>query len=462
MSELYQFGGVKMANIFILLYGVILYEQIFCQKWLTPTNRVIYSIDGKAENLSWKMDYVGKRLFNARWTVYNDITQSETVLVSVAGGISTKLFHPNITSVKYMSFKDANFTGKILFHKLESSSFHRIGCVVSFHDEYVQFQDFVHIRYASYIPVFTDALPSQYRVEVGNPATFTVTLKGNPGPSIIWRMKNKDIISNSRIKIQNVVAMDSNNDTVIISTLHITKLEDNDNGVLEVIGKYGRKDIKSPIAKTRMDLNVLFAPKNILFTTNITTNKLKNDNYIKLSCTAKGNPPPMYKFKKVLRELYYGTKNSTIFYVTGVHEARFASFSCTASNSLGTISRELDIDLDLEDHKVARYIELSKVDSRWWIYFITGAVVLFLIFLTVSILSCFLRKRMRSMTIAHGAFEETTEKRLGHINYGISNAYMERTNQHYNHFTSRKSPDANTTRRKSTQLQGFANNGFSM
>jgi hypothetical protein len=182
--------------------------------------------------------------------------------------------------------------------------------------------------------------------------------------------------------------------------LHITTLHDQDTGVIEVIGKYGGRYIRSPYTSAKMMLDVQFAPRGISFTSNVTNSRvLENDQYVGLTCTARANPQPVYKVQKAIKVVYEGKKTKSVYYVSGIHEGRHAWFTCTAYNSLGMATTDLTLPLQLQSDEVVARSGFARADSSWLKYFIIGAVALLLIFIIVSFISFAIRRRMRSMNI---------------------------------------------------------------
>ena len=170
-----------------------------------------------------------------------------------------------------------------------------------------------------------------------------------------------------------------------------------------------------------MKLDVTYPPKNIKFTSNISKGgKLKNDENIIMTCNVQANPRPTYTFKRFRKILYTGYDNSLIYYITGVHEARFISFTCSASNRLGKISKDLIAPLHLTDNQLARYTQPANVDSKWWVYYIVGATILLLMFVMFSVVCIVMRRRMRTVTFVHDSQIEEPRRGSGKINYGIS------------------------------------------
>ena len=67
----------------------------------------------------------------------------------------------------------------------------------------------------------------------------------------------KEVTPTPRIRLTNNVRLDDkNNDTIVTSVLHITKLLEEDTGLVQVIGKYGTKDMRSPTVTAQMILDV--------------------------------------------------------------------------------------------------------------------------------------------------------------------------------------------------------------
>ena len=266
-----------------ILWNFIVYQEGLCQKWIIPESRMIYTLDGRAENITWDMDYLEKRLFNARWTLYDDIKHTEKVLVAVnANSNKWFLFQPNITTVDYMDFKSNHFRAKLILHHVDASSDHRIACSVSLHSPPEELKAFVHIRYASYSPIFEKPLPSIQHFIEGKQANMSVTLKGNPRPTIIWKFKKQNMSLFSRMKVHTAETVDAYNNTIITSTWYVTKLFDIDNGVLSVVGKYGHEHIRSPITTSEMVIDVQYAPRNLSFITNVSHHvEVKNNKYIR-------------------------------------------------------------------------------------------------------------------------------------------------------------------------------------
>ena len=90
----------------------------------------------------------------------------------------------------------------------------------------------------------------------GDESRTTVEVKGNPKPTVIWKHNDKVIIPTARIRLINQERVDSNNDTIVTSVLHIEKLLDEDTGLVQVIGKYGDLDTRSPETNAKMRLDV--------------------------------------------------------------------------------------------------------------------------------------------------------------------------------------------------------------
>lgn len=388
-----------------LLWSCHQHDTAFAQKWINPKNRVIFVLEGKPENLSWHMDYQGRDLFNARWTAYNDVKKTEVVLASVLRGTRRSVFHPNITTLKYMYFNNTNFGGNIAVTKFNPSNFHRIGCEVTFRDVETEFQDFVTIQYAGFTPIFSQPLPSTRTYLEGEELHTTVVLRGNPAPILIWIHNGEEITTSPRLRLTNRERTDDkNNDTIITSVLHITNLLEKDTGQIRVIGKYGEKDTRSPTSHSEMILDVQYPPRDISFTSNVTdSHMLQNDQYVRLRCNAKGNPRPVYKIQKAIDVVYEGKAMEMVYLVSGIHEGRHAWFTCIAYNSLGMITKELTLPLQLNEGEIVARSGFARADSSWLKYFIIGAVCLLLIFIIVSLISFAIRRRMRSMNITDEA-----------------------------------------------------------
>lgn len=433
---------LKINNI-ILLYSSIFYELSFSQKWITPTNRVLYALDGKAENLTWSMNYEGKKLFNARWTVYDENTRKEKVLVSVVG-INPRIFYPNIT-LKYMIFKETDFDGVLSFYGLKSNSFHKIGCIVTFYD-FTELQDYVNIKYVSYAPKFATELSSARVFVAGHSENITVKVIGDQEPTIIWKLKRNGLFDHQDLQVYKETTISINNDTIISSTLHIPEVRKSFKGILEVLGKYGNGDSISPTIKSKMKIFIEYPPQNMNFTSYITTDKLININYIKLICIADGKPKPTYTFAKASKELYTGNSNSTTFLANSFNKARYLMFTCNATNKHGTMAQYLKINTNLEDHKLSRYTNIQVTKRKWWPYFLVCAIIMLAVLLVISMVSFFVRRRTRSLTIIPGAHDDERSgcKQRRGVEVATEDDSSTSSNQVINTTLIRGSPDGNT------------------
>ena len=114
-----------------------------------------------------------------------------------------------------------------------------------------------------------------------------------------------------------------------------------------------------------------------------------------------------WKLMKMNEVVYNGSDNSSVFHITGVHDARFVIFTCQAYNIIGKSASKIIIHLNLDDKYVSKSNNQHYKDqSEWWKYFIGGVCILLFLFVIISLASLFLRRRVRSMVINPGPREE--------------------------------------------------------
>ena len=65
-------------------------------------------------------------------------------------------------------------------------------------------------------------------------------------------------------------------------------------------------------------IQFLVAPRDISFTSNVSNSRIiENDQYVGLTCSARGNPPPVYKIRKAFEDVYEGKKTKSVYFVSG-------------------------------------------------------------------------------------------------------------------------------------------------
>lgn len=191
--------------------------------------------------------------------------------------------------------------------------------------------------------------PVHYEGKEGKKHNLNCTAEGIPTPTVIWRKYGKEL------------------DLPMIMTRN-----DRGNYTVSANNKHGT-------AKKEVDVDILYAPE---FLPGEDTVELSEGSDETLVCSANGNPPPKLKWTDVNALNVHVTtegRQSTIR-ITGATSTNTGSYNCTATNSVGTVTRTTTV-------------RMKDPPSVMVYLLVLSALVFFIIIIIVVILRYCIKRR---------------------------------------------------------------------